>query len=112
VDAAQGYAIKIDLRQRSKTMDNVRLVRAALARATREQDPDEGIEIYESILSLYGRINWGNSEEAKEGRDLIKKAKDMLNNLREAKQKAEAAELELSNAEPTDDANDSSNTKE
>jgi len=92
VDAAQGYAIKIRNDARAKILLNLKQIRLAMKRASQMTDTDDGIELYQSILKLYGGIQWGNSPEGMEGQDLVRKAKGMLETFKAAKLKADEEE--------------------
>lgn len=102
VDAAQGYRIKIDHDARMSVLANLNKVRAAMNRAQKTTTPDEAIQIYKSVLELYGNLHWGSSAESRQGRDLVQKAREMLELMKTAKQKADqdARTQEPSNSSP------------
>ena len=50
-------------------------------------DRESAIPIYESILKLYGEVKWGIIDEADEGRELVNKARIMLDAMRAAQKK-------------------------
>ena len=91
VEAAKAYRIKIDNDARGRVLFNLKQIRVAMNKAARTTDPKGGIPIYESIIELYGDIDWGNLEEADEGRELVQKARDILKSMKAALKKANQA---------------------
>ncbi len=89
VDAAKGYRIKIQNDARAKILGNLKQIRSAMNRASRTTVPDEAIEIYKSVIELYGNVNWGVITEAREGRELVQKARDLLLAMEAAKVKSD-----------------------
>ena len=78
LEAAQGYRIKIDNDARAQVLWNLQKIRAAMDLAAAVSDPAESAPMYESILKLYGDVDWGSSREGDEGRRLIQSARDKL----------------------------------
>jgi hypothetical protein len=68
---------------------NLKRIRAAMKKASENTDRQSAIPIYESILKLYGDVEWGIVEEADEGRELVQKARSMLDAMRAAQDKAD-----------------------
>lgn len=87
LEAAKGYRVKILNDARTKLLSNLGQIRSAMQRAANSTDPDEAIQIYQSIIELYGSLNWGSFAESREGRDLVQKARNMLHALQTAKKK-------------------------
>lgn len=100
VDAAKSYEIKLLNDARSKILLNVKEIKTAMDKAGKRTDPDSAIEIYESILELYGDIKWGQLPESDEGRALVDKARAVLEATILAKEQAQQLENET---EPTAD---------
>ena len=59
IDAAKSYQLKLKNDARSNVMFNLTQIRAAMNNAAKTTDPEGAIPIYESILELYGNIQWG-----------------------------------------------------
>jgi hypothetical protein len=99
VDAAKSYKIKLENDARNKVLFNLKQIRAAMNKASQNTDPESAVPIYESILNLYGDVEWGIIEESEEGRQLINKAQYMLDAMRAARDKQ--AEKEAGQADGT-----------
>ena len=78
LDAAKSYKIKLLNDARSKILLNVKEIKTAMDKAGKRTDPDSAIEMYESILELYGDIEWGQIPESDEGRKMVAKARAVL----------------------------------
>ncbi len=87
VEAAKSYKIKLENDARIKVLFNLKQIRAAMNKASQNTEPESAIPIYESILKLYGDVEWGIIEESEEGRQLINKAQLMLDAMRAARDK-------------------------
>ena len=85
VDAAISYKIKIESDARSKVLFDLKRIKSAMDASTKRTDTDGTIEVYESILELYGDVDWGIVDEAEEGRALVAKARAILDALKKAK---------------------------
>ena len=90
LDAAISYKIKIESDTRSKVLFDLSRIKSAMMAAGKRKDTDGAIPVYESIIELYGDVDWGVIEEADEGRALVAKAKAVLKALKAAKTKAAA----------------------
>ena len=98
VNAAKSYKIKIENDAKSKILFNLQQIRSAMKNAAQTTDPDSAIPIYQSILELYGNVQWGTISESDEGRQLVQKAKDILLAMEEAQKKNPSPEkLPLTN---------------
>lgn len=91
VEAAKSYKIKLQNDARSKILFDLKRIKTAMDDAGKRTDPDSAIPIYESILELYGDLDWGQIPESDEGRALVAKAKAVLQAMIEAKEEAEKA---------------------
>ena len=87
VDAAKGYRVKILNDARLKALANLKQIRSAMTRAAQTTSTDDAIDIYRSIIELYGNVKWSAIDEAGEGRELVQKARDMLDATEKAKEK-------------------------
>lgn len=87
IDAAKSYRIKLENDARTKVLFDLKQIRAAMKKASQYTDRQSAIPIYESILRLYGSVNWGDIDEAEEGRELVRKARSMLDAMRAAQKK-------------------------
>jgi serine/threonine protein kinase len=78
--AAKGYRIKIDNDTRAQVLWNLQKIRSAMKLAATVSDPAQAVPMYQSILELYGDIDWGLSSAGDEGRRLMQVAKEKLKN--------------------------------
>ncbi len=79
LEAARGYRVKIDNDARAQVLWNLQKVRSAFDLAAAVQEPARAVPMYQSILELYGDLDWGSSSEGDEGRrlmDLVRKELD------------------------------------
>ncbi len=101
VEAAQSYKIKLHNDARSKILFDLKQIKSAMQDAGQQTDPESTISFYESILELYGDIQWGQIPESDEGRALVAKARAVLAAKITAKEEAEKkAREEAEKAQP------------
>ena len=98
LEAARSYNLKIENDVLGKVLANVTQIRTAMKNAALTTDPDKAIPVYQSIIELYGNFKWGNLEEADEGRELVAKARQVLESLMKQKNKP----AETPDEEPVD----------
>ena len=89
VDAARSYKIKLHNDARAKVLFDLKRIKTAMDDAGNLTDPDSAIKKYQSILELYGDVQWGRIPESDEGRALVAKAKAVLDAMVKAKEEAE-----------------------
>lgn len=92
VDAAIGYQVKIENDARTKVLHDLTQIKVAMKEAAKRTDPEGAIPVYESIIELYGDIDWGVIDEADEGRAWVAKARAVLAVMKTAKEKTERGE--------------------
>ena len=76
LEAARGYRVKIENDARAEVLWHLQKVRSATKLAAAVNEPSRAVPMYQSILKLYGDVDWGLSSEGDEGRrlmDLVKR---------------------------------------
>ncbi len=81
VDAAAYYEIKFQNDERSAARWNLRKIRSAMNNAEKTEEIDQAIVIYQSIIQLYGDIDWGSGADGNRGRELIRQSRQTLEEL-------------------------------
>lgn len=99
LEAAKSYRVKIDNDTRAQVLWNLQKIRSAMDLAANVSNAAQAIPMYESIMELYGDIDWGASSEGDEGRRLIQVAREKL---KTAKTKLS----EIENSSPPANEND------
>jgi serine/threonine-protein kinase len=94
VEAAASYRVKLKYDSKTGIMFKLKQIRAAMSEAEKTTDPVESMSNYANILELYGDVEWGVSEESKEGRSLVLKARQLYLAMRGAKEKADREKAE------------------
>jgi len=89
VEAARSYKTKLHSDARSKILFDIKAIKTAMQDASNLTDPDSAIKKYQSILNLYGKVQWGRIPESDEGRAVVAKARSVLEAMIKAKQESE-----------------------
>ena len=94
IAAATGFPVKLDHERKTAVLANLTRLRSAMQSAKSQEDKQQAIKLYESIIELYRDVDWGLIREASEGRQMVADASRRITELRQAIERERRAEQE------------------